>query len=119
MFGQSVNDPPLNPYPDLRRPNDPIPKDPNVTVKTGSKGTYMEFLVGEHPKLPSDGTKFRRLSSKVSGPQTRLAVPYIQGVHKIAKKRFGERIKWWHELWETYRHYGWSEVMDTEQSFLS
>ncbi|CAM6093152.1 unnamed protein product [Calypogeia fissa] len=43
----------------------------------------------------------------------------LQGVHRIAKKRFGERTKWWHELWETYGHYGWSEVMHTEQSFFS
>lgn len=93
-------------------------EDPNVTVKTGSKGTFIEFMVGEHPKLPYDGTKFLRFSSKISTPRTQKAEPYIREVMEIAKKQFGNRIKCWHELFEVYGYYTWAEVAEREKSFL-
>jgi hypothetical protein len=44
----------------------------------------IEFAVGEHPNLPRAGYAFRQFSSRVSGPRTSLAAPYIREVYQIA-----------------------------------
>lgn len=89
-------------------------------VITKKNGAYIEFKVGEHPILPYGPNMchyFIRFSSKVSGPSTRLAEPFINGVYEIARRRFGDRVKWWHELREqtgdirdAYGYYDWRQV---------
>lgn len=52
----------------------------DAKVKFGSH--YIEFLAGEHPKLPIDGQKFLRYSAKVTGSIARETgvEKYIQTV---------------------------------------
>ena len=83
---------------------------------------YVSFMVGECPRIPYNHDHcdhFLRFSSKVSGHLTTPAKPYIISVHKIAKKYFGSRVHYWHELCETederqWGCYSWQEVHDAD-----
>lgn len=79
--------------------------DSAVCVESEWKGVYIEFMVGEHPSIPHNCEHFLRFSSKVSGSST--ARPYIDGVHRIAKKWLGESVHSWHEMNETGDHRQW------------
>ena len=75
--------------------------------------SYIEFLVGEHPLIPYTCKHFLRFSFKVSGSSE--AKPYIRGVYNITKKWLGNRVQFWHELYETgdqrqLGFYNWKEV---------
>ncbi|KEY70680.1 hypothetical protein S7711_11492 [Stachybotrys chartarum IBT 7711] len=80
-------------------------------------------MVGECPHLPSNPDRcdyFLRFSSKISGRLTSPAEPYIGGVHKIAKKYFGSRVHFWHEMDETgderqYGYHDWQTVHDASK----
>jgi hypothetical protein len=83
------------------------------------RGAILEFMVGEHPSMPYNPRLchyFLRFSSKVSGGLTARAEPFIRGVHRIAKRRFGDRVMWWHEMSEggtkaqQYGMYDYGEV---------
>ena len=84
---------------------------------------YIYFMVGECPHMPSNSNRcdyFLRFSSKVSGHLTAPADPYIRGVHKIARKHLGSRVRFWHEINETNDErqrgcYGWQEVHAAER----
>ena len=84
---------------------------------------YIRFMVGECPHMPHNPDHcnfFLRFSSKISGHLTTPAEPYIRGVHQVAKKYFGARIHFWHELCETederqWGCYGWQEVHDADE----
>ena len=79
---------------------------------------YIYFMVGECPHMPSNPNRcdyFLRFSSKVTGRLTAPAEPCIRGVHRIARKHFGSRVRFWHEMNETdderqWGWYGWQEV---------
>ena len=86
-------------------------KDRNVVVKVN----VIEFLVAQHPCLPIAGHKFLRFSSKAQGD----AEPYIQKVRGIARKHFGDRVKFWHELAEDYGCYRWSQVNASIATYFS
>lgn len=83
---------------------------------------YVSFMVGECPHIPYNHDRcdyFLRFSSKVSGHLTTPAKPYIISVHKIAKKYFGSRVHFWHDLCETederqWGCYDWQEVHDAD-----
>lgn len=77
------------------------------------------FKVGEHPRLPFEGQKFLRFSSKVSG---RIATEshadsYINTVTAIAKANFGSRIQYWNEAGDQFGHYNWNEVNKSLRSY--
>jgi len=84
---------------------------------------YISFMVGECPHMPHNPDHcnyFLRFSSKVSGCLTTPAAPYIENVHKIAKKYFGSRVHFWHELCETgderqWGCYNWLEVHEADR----
>jgi len=88
-----------------------------------SDKVYIRFMVGECPHMPSNPDRcdyFLRFSSKVSGRLTAPAQPYIRSVYKIAKKHFGSRVHFWHEMNETDDErqrgcYDWKEVYDASQ----
>ncbi|KAK7424096.1 hypothetical protein QQX98_000706 [Neonectria punicea] len=89
--------------------------DDRVEIKTN----YLLFKVGEHPKLPFEGHKFLRFSSKISG---RIAteskvMDYIQTVYLLAKVDFGTRVRKWSEYSDQYGHYGWAEVNESIASY--
>ncbi|KAL7782158.1 hypothetical protein V8C43DRAFT_296641 [Trichoderma afarasin] len=84
----------------------------------------IHLAIGECPHMPSSAeccNYFLRFSSKVSGSLTTAAEPYIMDVLKIAKKHFGSRVHFWHELNEfgnseqQFGVYSWTEVNDTER----
>ena len=52
---------------------------------------FIQFCVGEHPRLPYDGSKFHPFSSKNSGNLTYKAEPVVREVARIAKGVFGDR----------------------------
>ncbi|KAI8267437.1 hypothetical protein K4K58_007850 [Colletotrichum sp. SAR11_239] len=60
-------------------------------------------------------------NSKVSERLTAPAEPYIRQVFGIAKKYFGDRVRFWHDLDEDiskedcYGYYEWQEVNDAEE----
>ena len=93
------------------------------TTSEQSEKPYIYFQVGEYPSMPCNPDHcdyFLRFSSKVSGSLTRAAEPYIKSVHTIAKKHFGSRVRFWHEMRETddersRGYYGWSEVHDAKK----
>ncbi|KAL7467388.1 hypothetical protein ACHAXS_007625 [Conticribra weissflogii] len=83
-----------------------------------SKKCFITFMVGECPHLPSNPehcTYFLRFSSKVSGNLTTPAEPYIRSVFNIARKYFGSRVCFWHELNDQYGCYSWNEVYEAEK----
>lgn len=85
-----------------------------------AKANFIEFEVGEHPMLPMEGFKFLRFSSKISSASTGAAEPYIRQVCRIARKYFGSRIQFWHELNEDYvPAYNWDEISKSIKSFYS
>lgn len=84
------------------------------------RANFVEFEVGEHPLLPFEGYKFLRFSSKISSASTEAAEICIRQVCRIARKYFGSRIQFWHELNEDYiPAYGWDEVSKSIKSFYS
>ena len=84
---------------------------------------YIWFMVGECPHIPGNPDHcdyFLRFSSKVSGRLTTPAEPYIRSVYQIAKKYFGSRVHFWHEMTETgderqWGYYDWQEVHDADR----
>jgi hypothetical protein len=90
------------------------------TNSDASDKIYISFMVGECPQMPSNPDRcdyFLRFSSKVSGRLTTPAEPYIRSVYQIAKKYFGSRVHFWHELAETddarqWGYYEWQDVND-------
>jgi hypothetical protein len=77
---------------------------------------YIEFKVGEHPRLPMDGHKFLRFSSKISGQGGQQAEDYITDVSHIASG-FGSRIRRWNEMYDRDGFYDWAEVHDSLRSY--
>lgn len=80
---------------------------------------YILFKAGEHPRLPFEGHKFLRFSSKVSGQiaTESRAESYINTVTALAKASFGARIQYWHEASDQLGHYNWNEVNEPLKSY--
>ena len=81
------------------------------------KSNYIEFNVGEHPRLPFEGHKLLRFSSKISGSHAREAKKYIDAVFRLAKDSFGSRVQYWNEGADEYGVYDWKEVNASMQSY--
>lgn len=77
------------------------------------------FKAGEHPRLPFEGHKFLRFSSKISGriATESRAESYINTVTALAKANFGSRVKYWTELRDQFGHYDWDEVNKSLRSY--
>ncbi|KAL1633264.1 hypothetical protein SLS58_011153 [Diplodia intermedia] len=89
--------------------------DPQVEIKP----YYIEFKAGEHPKLPFEGHKFLRFSSKISGAiaAATKVEDYVNTVTTIAQLHFGSRVKCWNECLDQYGQYGWNEVNESFRSY--
>ena len=83
--------------------------DVNVEIKPN----YIEFNVGEHPRLPFEGHKFLRFSSKITGSHSTRVGEYLDTVTRIARTYFESRVKRWNELYDVWGHYDWNEVHDS------
>jgi hypothetical protein len=81
------------------------------------KPNYIVFRAGEHPRLPFDGHKFLRFSSKVSGSHAKGVEGYIETVTRVAKANFGSRIQYWNEAVEEWGFYNWQDVNDSFKSY--
>ena len=77
------------------------------------KPNYIEFKAGEHPRLPFEGYKLLRFSSKVC----QGVVDYIVTVTKIACAVFGSRVYRWYEGCDKWGFYSWSAVHDSIKSY--
>ena len=88
-------------------------KDDPVLV---SREFEIYFRVGEGPALPRAGYAFRRFSSKITG-SCGASEPYITRVYSIARRHFGDRVKWWNEVYYESGHYGWNEVHDARKEY--
>ena len=88
-------------------------KDDAVEVKPN----YLEFNAGEHPLLPFEGHKFLRFSSKISGGQSNGVKGYIHTVARVARLKFGSRIRCWNEAAEGMGFYNWDEVYASIRSY--
>jgi hypothetical protein len=86
--------------------------DEKVVLKDG----YIEFEVGEHPKLPFDGHLFLRFSSKVSG-SCAPAWRYIDEVRRVAHSLFGSRVQPWNEARDLWGFYDWIDVHESIRSY--
>lgn len=83
------------------------------------KPNYILFKAGEHPMLPFEGHKLLRFSSKVSGriaAATRVE-SYIDTITRVARARWGSRIRCWHEGDDQYGYYDWKEVHESFRSY--
>lgn len=76
---------------------------------------YIVFEAGEHPKLPLEGHKFLRFSSKISGAGN--VNLYIREIASVAKAIFGYRVSSWHEGADQHGHYNWTEVHESVRSY--
>ena len=77
------------------------------------KPNYIVFKAGEHPRLPFEGHKFLRFSSKILGG----AKKYIDTVTQVAKLSFGSRVRYWNEAGGGRGFYNWHEVHDSFKSY--
>ena len=82
-----------------------------------AKPNYIVFKVGEHPLLPFEGHKFLRFSSKISGSHAEEAEEYIDTVTRVAKAKFGSRVRCWDESLDQCGFYNWQEVHDSFKSY--
>jgi hypothetical protein len=83
------------------------------------KPNYINFKAGEHPKLPFEGHRFLRFSSKVSGStaaDTKVD-SYITIVTFIAHAHFASRNRFWHEGADEFGTYDWNEVNESLRSY--
>lgn len=87
--------------------------------KVEIKPNYILFKAGEHPKLPFEGHKFLRFSSKVSGSTASATgvEGYINTVTKIAEVCFGSRVQYWNEGLDQSGVYDWGIVQESFRSY--
>lgn len=81
------------------------------------KMNFLEFKAGEHPRLPLEGHKFLRFSSKISGSHGRGVEEYIDTVTRVARAHFGSRVQYWNEASDRWGFYSWQEVNDSLSSY--
>ena len=81
------------------------------------KPNYLQFKAGEHPLLPFEGHKFLRFSSKISGSHAKGVEEYIDTVTRVAKVRFGSRVRCWNEAADVWGFYSWPEVNASIESY--
>ena len=77
------------------------------------KPNYIVFKIGEHPRLPFDGHRLLRFSSKISGSHANGVEEYIDTVTRVAKASFGPRVRYWNEAYDKWGFYSWQEVNDS------
>lgn len=86
----------------------------------------IRFMLGECPDIPSNLDRcdyFLRFSSKISGHLTTPAESYIRNLYKIAKKHFGSRVHFWHEMNETgdeqeWGYNDWQEIHEAREKLM-
>lgn len=74
-----------------------------------ARSGFIEFMVGDQPRLPLDGQKFLRFSSRISGDCS-TAAKYIDEVTELARGHFGGQALGWSEASDQRGHYGWELV---------
>ena len=81
------------------------------------KANYIIFKSGEHPRLPFEGHKFLRFSSKISGSHAKGIEEYIDAVTRVARINFGRRVRYWDEGNDQFGFYDWDEVNKSLRSY--
>ncbi|ESZ94009.1 hypothetical protein SBOR_5587 [Sclerotinia borealis F-4128] len=78
---------------------------------------YIVFKAGEHPRLPFEGHKLLRFSSKISGRCAGGVKDYIDTVTQVAKLLFGSRVRKWSENFDETEFYNWQVVHESFRSY--
>jgi hypothetical protein len=88
-------------------------------IQVEVKPNYILFRAGEHPRLPFEGHKFLRFSSKITGriASAQGVENFIETVASIAKIHFGSRVQDWNEVADQHGAYGWDEVRESIRSY--
>jgi hypothetical protein len=81
------------------------------------KANYILFKAGEHPRLPFEGHKFLRFSSKISGSHAEGVDDYICTVTQEVKRIFGSRVRYWNEGIDEWGFYNWQDVHASTKSY--
>lgn len=91
----------------------------NDDAQVEIKPNYINFKAGEHPKLPFEGHKFLRFSSKVSGAIAAASgvERYINTVTRVAQVHFGSRVQYWNEGADQRGSYDWNKVHESIRSY--
>ncbi|TLS20636.1 uncharacterized protein PpBr36_11065 [Pyricularia pennisetigena] len=76
----------------------------------------VHFHAGEHPLLPFQGHKFRRFSSRISGPCSDV-YDYLETVSYLARQYFGAQVVLWDESSGEDGFYDWGEVHNSIKSY--
>ncbi|CAK7205239.1 hypothetical protein SEUCBS139899_008006 [Sporothrix eucalyptigena] len=90
-----------------------------ICINPADEMSYIEFCVGEHPRIPRHCENFLRFSSETSGSSR--AAEHICVVTSIAKVHFDDRVYSWSDVYNgaTYiQHagcYSWIEVRNAEK----
>jgi len=81
------------------------------------KSNYLKFKAGEHPRLPFEGHKLLRFSSKISGSHAKGVEIYIDTVTRAAQVIFGSRVQYWNEAADERGFYNWQDVHTSIESY--
>lgn len=81
------------------------------------KSDFLEFKAGEYPRLPLEGHKFLRFSSKVSASHAKGVEKYIDTVTWVARAHSGSRVHYWNEAADRGGFYSWQEANDSLDSY--
>jgi hypothetical protein len=92
-----------------------------IRVDEDSRSSYIEFLVGEHPRLPRRCHHLLRFSSTVTGSSA--VDPHVRRVHDIARHVLGDRVYFWGGMVDSRAHiarngcYSWNEIQLAQRKF--
>jgi hypothetical protein len=89
-----------------------------ATLTREVEDNYVKFNVRDRPSLPLLGYEFLRFSSKLSSCSTTVIEAYIEGVFRIARSVFENRIKFWYEGIKIYGHYDWEEIINPSRAMM-
>ncbi|KAF5543908.1 SET domain-containing protein [Fusarium mexicanum] len=79
--------------------------------KVKVRANYIEFEVGEYPRLPFESYRFLRFSSKLN--INGKVEHYIYSIMRLARLYFGPRVQPWNDGLNQFDYYSWSEVDDS------
>ena len=78
---------------------------------------FIHICVGEHLKLPRDGSKFRAFGARYEEGVSSPANQYVERVFRAAEEFFIGRMRCWDDDQDDKRHYLWTEIDESISSF--
>lgn len=81
------------------------------------KSNYIEFNIGDHPKIPFEGHKFLSFRSKISNIDPGQTKDMIEEIWVYAMVVFDSRARYWSNKLGGSSVYSWQDVHDSETSY--